>query len=66
MHELAFVMAGFLVGMVVGLTGVGGAGDWALDVERTVRLTEPKPEAKPDLKQDVKPEPKPDAKPEAK
>jgi hypothetical protein len=50
----------------IGLTGVGGAGEWALDIERTVRLTEPKPEAKPDLKQDVKPEPKPDAKPEAK
>lgn len=46
----------------IGLTGVGGAGDWVLDVERTVRLAEPKPEAKPD----AKPEPKPDAKPEAK
>lgn len=41
----------------IGLTGVGGGGDWALGIERTVRLAE----ARPEPKAEPRPEPKAEA-----
>lgn len=53
----------------IGLTGVGGGGDWNLGVERSVKVgnppeakAEPKPEPKADVKAEPRPEPRADAK----
>lgn len=49
----------------IGLTGVGGGGDWNLGVERNVRVEmrpEPKAEPKADAKAEPRPEPRADAK----
>lgn len=45
----------------IGLTGVGGGGDWNLGVERSVRV-EPRAEAKADTRTEPRPEPRADAK----
>lgn len=45
----------------IGLTGVGGGGDWNLGVERSVKV-ESRPEAKADTKPEPRPEPRADAK----
>ena len=54
----------------IGLTGVGGGGDWNLGVDRTVRLdlrAEPRPETRPEAaRPEVRPETRPDARPDAK
>ncbi len=49
----------------IGLTGVGGGGDWNLGVERNVKV-EMRPEAKADTKTETKAEPKPEPRADAK
>lgn len=46
----------------IGLTGVGGSGDWALGVERSVRLAEARPEPRPESRAEPRSEPKAEAK----
>lgn len=54
----------------IGLTGVGGGGDWNLGIDRTVRVDvrpEARPEARPEVRPEVRPEgARPDARPDAK
>ena len=51
----------------IGLTGVGGGGDWNLGLERTVQVSAPRAEARPEPRPDAaRPEPKPEPKSEPK
>jgi hypothetical protein len=49
----------------IGLTGVGGGGDWNLGVERNVKV-DIRPEAKADARTDPKAEPRPEPRADAK